>query len=84
MTRKAKPARPSLLARQLAAIGACSEAVTWARKYRLPLAAWRACKRGDWMLWAVGKLAGPPGSDSRRPLVLAACECARLALPSPS
>jgi hypothetical protein len=32
------------------------------------------------MLWLLGKQAGPPGSDSRRPLVLAACACARLAL----
>jgi len=31
------------------------------------------------MLWLAGVLAGPPGSDSRRPLVLAACDCAELA-----
>ena len=33
------------------------------------------------MLYHAGKLAGEPGSDARRPLVLAACECARLVLP---
>ncbi|TXH42411.1 MAG: hypothetical protein E6Q97_35780 [Desulfurellales bacterium] len=38
-------------------------------------------KRGDWMLWLLGRLAGPPMSALRRPLVGAAAECARLALP---
>jgi hypothetical protein len=33
------------------------------------------------MLKLLGPMSGPPGSDERRPLVLAACECARLALP---
>ena len=33
------------------------------------------------MLWLLGRIAGPAWSDSRKPLVLAACECARLALP---
>ena len=33
------------------------------------------------MLWLLGKLAGPVGSDSRRKLVLVATECARLAWP---
>jgi hypothetical protein len=33
------------------------------------------------MLWVIGKTVGPPGDASRKPLVMAACECARLALP---
>ena len=32
------------------------------------------------MLWILGNQAGKPGSDKRRKLVLAACECARLSL----
>ena len=32
------------------------------------------------MLWLLGKWAGDPESDSRKKLVLATCECARLAL----
>jgi hypothetical protein len=32
------------------------------------------------MLWVAGRLAGPPGDASRRPLVAASCECDRLAL----
>ena len=42
--------------------------------------AWRACQRGDWMLWLCGRLSGKPWSECRRKLVLAACACARLAL----
>ncbi len=65
---------------QLIGLGACHEAIEWARGYDTPGAAWAACERGDWMLWLYGRLAGPPWSDSRKPLVLACCECARLSL----
>ena len=67
--------------RKLKRMGACSDAVEWAQKYKTFANAWRYCKRGDWMLWLLGQNAGEPGSDERRPLVFAACECARLALP---
>lgn len=33
------------------------------------------------MLWLLGRLSGTQESDSRKAVVLAACECARLALP---
>ena len=59
---------------------ACPDAVAWARGYHDLYAAWAASERGDWMLWLAGKLSGPPESASRKRLVLAACECARLAL----
>ena len=58
----------------------CLEAISWLKKQKSPQAAWRACERGDWMLWLLGKLSGEPGSDARRKLVLAACACARLSL----
>ena len=61
-------------------LGACGEAVDWAAKYKTPLAAWKACENGTWMLWLCGKVAGPPGSDSRRKLVLVAALCAETAL----
>ena len=32
------------------------------------------------MLWLLGKQSGPPQSDARKKLVLAACACARLAI----
>ena len=64
----------------LVRLGACSEAVKWARRYKSPAAAWAACDRGDWMLWLLARKSGDAGSDARRTLVLAACACARLAL----
>ena len=45
-----------------------------------PNAIWKKCERADWMLWLCGKLSGESESDSRRKLVLCACECARTAL----
>ena len=65
----------------LVALGTCGDALDWARGYDTAQEAWDACERGDWMLWLLGMLAGPPESDSRRKLVLAACACARLSLP---
>ena len=71
-----------MLGKKLEALGACREAVEWSAQYGDDFQrAWNECHRGDWMLWLAGRLAGEPGSDARRPLVLAACECARLALP---
>lgn len=66
---------------KLSALDACEEAVEWAQQFDIPEAAWLACERGDWMLWLLGKLSDPPESNSRKCLVLTACECARLALP---
>ena len=66
--------------RALKALDPCPDALAWAKKQRTPAAAWKACKRGDWMLWLLGRLSGPPESASRKKLVLCACECARLAL----
>ena len=60
---------------------ACSDAVQWARTQPDLRTAWSACERGDWMLWLAGYYAGSAGSDARRPLVLATCDCAGLARP---
>jgi len=67
--------------KRLHQLKACRDADEWASRFPTLEEAWQACDRGDWMLWYAGKMAGPPGHDSRRPLVLAACECARIALP---
>ena len=64
----------------LVKLSACSEAVEFARTQPDLATAWKNCERGDWMLWLAGRLAGPAGDDRRRPLTLAACGCARLAL----
>ena len=65
----------------LKTIGACSLAVDWLREQESCEQAWATCKRGDDMLWLLGRLSGEPGSVARRKLVLCACECARLATP---
>jgi hypothetical protein len=66
----------------LISLHACSEAVAWAKQFGTDTeSAWQECQRGDHMLWLLGKLSGEPGSDSRKAVVLAACECGRLALP---
>lgn len=69
---------------QLIKIDACYEARAWVRagEYRTLAAAWADCPRGDWMLWYAGILSGGSESAARKQLVLAACACARLALPS--
>ena len=66
---------------RLEKFGPCGGAVEWARTQPDPQALWDNCERGDWLLWLMGRLAGGPRSKSRKQLVLAACECARLALP---
>lgn len=66
---------------RLVELRACPDAVEWARTQPDLATAWATCERVDWMLWLAGRVAGPPGDDSRRPLVLAACECAERVLP---
>ena len=62
-------------------ISACHAAVAFADKYETAQAAWDACQRGDWMLWLLGKLAGPVDSDSRKKLFGVCAEVAELVLP---
>ena len=64
-----------------AKLNPCPGAMAWLKTQPNARTAWSECQRGDWMLWLAGRLAGPPGDDSRRPLVLAACDCAELAKP---
>ena len=58
----------------------CREAIEWAKNQPNKQAAWDQCERGDWMLWLLGGLSGPPGSEKRKKLVLASCDCAATAL----
>ena len=55
------------------------EAIEWAEQYDGLQEAWTQCERGDWMLWLVGRMA--KSKRDRQQLALAACACARLALP---
>ena len=63
---------------QLRVVGACAEAREWAAG-KTASDIWSTCKRGDWMLWWSGRLADR-AADLHRRVVLAACDCAELAL----
>lgn len=60
----------------LTTLGACSEAIEWAGAYISLRAAWDTCERSDWLLWYASRR----GVD-RNLVVLAACACARTAIP---
>ena len=57
-------------------LGACDPAIEFASDYSSLSDAYAACTRPDWLFW----LAGHTGV-SRQDIVLAACACARTALP---
>ena len=68
--------RADMLAR-LNDLGACADAVEWAATTKgTPAQLWARCRRADWMLWIAAR-----ASVDRRLVVLAACDCARTALP---
>ncbi|HEY0701166.1 MAG TPA: hypothetical protein VGD60_00215 [Candidatus Acidoferrales bacterium] len=60
-------------------LGACSEAVTWAKGKSLG-EVWSTCERADWMLWLCGRMVGTDGWPTRQEVVLAACSCAETVL----
>ena len=64
---------------KLVEIGACAEAVAWARTQKSLAIAWEHCERADWMLWLLGHTLEPTVSEHRR-LTLVACGCARKVL----
>jgi len=66
--------------KKLKQFGACREAIDFALKYDDIQVGWEECRRGEWMLWLIGKLSGKPGSEKRKRFVLAVCECTRPAL----
>ena len=64
--------------KKLKKLNPCADAWKWVKDQESRKRAWVDCERGDWMLWLIGKTAGVPMSDERRPLVLAVCDCAEL------
>jgi len=59
-------------------LGPCGDGLAFAESYKSLSAAWKACERGEWLLWLVGRVdKSEPWSDERKPLVACACECAR-------
>ena len=63
----------------LVELNACSESQEWASGKSLAVV-WKTCKRGDWLLWLCGKMAKKPNWPTRKEVVLAACDCAKLSL----
>jgi hypothetical protein len=41
--------------RAIKKLGACEEAVKDAHNFKTSEELWAACKRGDWMLWLIGR-----------------------------
>jgi len=66
--------------KNLKSLNAHTKMIEWAKTQPDPQTAWDNCERGDWMLWLLEQLAGDLGSESRKKLVLTACQCARLSL----
>ena len=64
---------------KLKELNACREAIQYVSGCKTADEAWENCERGDWMLWLAGSLSGRAWSKKRKILVLASCECARLA-----
>ncbi len=56
-------------------LGACDEAVAWAKGKDLH-EVWTTCERGDWLLWLAGRMLGEQGWHTRGQVMLAACACA--------
>ena len=59
---------------------ACAEAREWAKGKSLA-EVWAECNRADWLCWLTGRMEGKAGWPTRKQIVLAACDCAELALP---
>lgn len=52
---------------------ACDDAVKWCKQFKTPAAAWKACQKPEWMLWALDALGIKDDQKSR----LFACWCVR-------
>lgn len=65
---------------KLVKMEACIEAVDWAKTQPSLAAAWRTCKRGDWMIWFARMCNEKAGSMAHRRVVKAAVACVRQAL----
>jgi hypothetical protein len=66
----------------LVRMGACREAIEWSCTQPDLSTAWRECRRGDWMLWLLGKIdRSEPWSEGRKRIVRCAVECAAEAEP---
>jgi hypothetical protein len=65
--------------RLLRRLGACNEAQDFARLHPDATIAWRACQRGDWLLWYLARVT-EPHSPERKLVVSLAADCAETAI----
>jgi len=72
---KGKSFRSRLIAMRACGWEDDTKAVGWVGRKSLKTA-WRTCERGDWMLWLAATI-----SVDHKLIILAVCDCARLALP---
>jgi hypothetical protein len=63
------------IAEFLRKIDACSSAVAWSEGRDDPIAAWKGCQNGEWLVWIVGKY-----SEDRHELVRCTHDCVEIAL----
>lgn len=78
-TKTAPPGPAAHWSTALEALGACADAVAWARTQPSLAAAWEACARPDWMLWLLGRTLAPTLAEHQQ-LVRVACACVRTVL----
>jgi hypothetical protein len=69
--------KESRLVRLLKAKGACADGIEWAKQHRTASAAWEACDKPDWMLWAIDATGLADSKAMQKKLRLFACWCAR-------
>jgi hypothetical protein len=74
---RSKPISRRELLSHLARLSACDPAVEWVKRTKgTPAQLWAKCPDATWSLWLAGR-----AEVGRKAVVLAACDCARLALP---
>ena len=70
------------LADEISHLSPCLPAVEWLSGYQSnqEKLAWQECKRGDWMVWMIGKkVTSPPWSEERKPFFECTLACSSFA-----
>ena len=65
---------------KLERIGTCEEGQKWISSQSSIAQAWKACVRGDWMLWYIAKTIRAKHGSAHKKMVLCCCQVARQAI----
>ena len=68
------------LARRLALLEACPEAIEWVGRKKAQ-SAWDKCERGDWMMWLIQRCEIKDGSPEHKSVIRCSIDFAKLSLP---